>query len=366
MNSGNNKWGLVCPVRLRAQPPRFAFHVTHPTKEVRENDRRYAAEHGLLQTHWPSTNECGEIRRRKGRRGIKEFDPEKNAWIIRRYRTSTRCGAKQCLVCSGWKRPCDRCLNPNAPILTVTLRSSYAIRASEPTGSVSVTQLPKRKPHESDEDSYGKDSPRRRAADVRIGNAWQVEKIITDDLFKTETRKKTKGVCQHCGDRTINGKCQWVHTILTNGGRGVSVAARVAAGDRPRRRLSAAVRLAERERAEKRGVAWLFGQYRTKFKGKRPADKVENMIIVQRIVGLLLRARQKANIEKDDLLQEGYLEMIRATQFQPRSKVRSLPAAIARRVKTHLVRMIQKQHRGGLPKGFRPVSLESVLPGVFV
>src|SRR5690349_12176233 len=102
MSSGNSKWG---PVRLCAHPPRFAFHVTCPTKEVWDNDRRHAAEYGVLSARWPSTNACGEIRGRLRSRApelakavaptengeVRRFIPEEIARTIRHYRESTRC-----------------------------------------------------------------------------------------------------------------------------------------------------------------------------------------------------------------------------------------------------------------------------------
>ncbi len=76
----------------------------------------------------------------------------------------------------------------------------------------------------------------------------------------------------------------------------------------------------------------------------RDATIEANMTVVQTIVGKLLRGRQNTTLEKDDLLQVGYLEMIHSVD---RPAVGELPLdkRIARNASTAIFRFIAKDLR---------------------
>ena len=78
--------------------------------------------------------------------------------------------------------------------------------------------------------------------------------------------------------------------------------------------------------------------------GSREELIEQNLIVVETIAGTLLRAGQNPFIEKDDLLQVGYAELIR-TADRPANGALALEKRIARNCKTAMLRFIEEEHR---------------------
>jgi hypothetical protein len=70
----------------------------------------------------------------------------------------------------------------------------------------------------------------------------------------------------------------------------------------------------------------------------------QNLVVVETIAGTLLRAGQNPFIEKDDLLQVGYAELIR-TIDRPANGTLALEKRIARNCKTAMIRFIGVERR---------------------
>lgn len=70
----------------------------------------------------------------------------------------------------------------------------------------------------------------------------------------------------------------------------------------------------------------------------------QNLIVVETIAGTLLRAGQNPFIEKDDLLQVGYAELIR-TVDRPANGTLALEKRVSRNCKTAMIRFIEGERR---------------------
>ena len=153
MTLGNHRRtaNLLSEFVLRTIPPRFSAHVTQPDRAVLLANRNYALNLArkqpvlriVIHTHWPATDKVGWIAKSlipKYSRPL-GWSQEQLKQMIENYQTFTRCRV-QCLVCTGWRKPCYRCLNPKAPVMT-TLHSCLFSHISQETRSSSPRLPPK-------------------------------------------------------------------------------------------------------------------------------------------------------------------------------------------------------------------------------
>jgi hypothetical protein len=94
------------------------------------------------------------------------------------------------------------------------------------------------------------------------------------------------------------------------------------------------------------GPSWNPSSMGTTPGGRSHRDELihQHLIVVEMIVGALLRAGQSPAIQRDDLLQIGYEELIR-TIDRPANGTLALDKRIARNCKTAMIRFIEDERR---------------------